>query len=85
MRGRPHALNGGVPPQARQPFRGECLDDRPATLKLVDFGDELEYFRRDCDVLDFVHVRYPFSPIYSRFVADIHFHPFRSHFEFFST
>ena len=60
-RGRHHTLNGGGPPQARQLFRGERLDDWPATLKLVDFGDELKYFRRDRDVLDFVHARYPFT------------------------
>jgi len=67
-RGRPHTLNGGDPPQAGQLFRGERLDDRPATLKLVDFRDELKYCRRDCDVLDSLPY-YPFSPNYSRFVA----------------
>ena len=55
-RRRPHTLNGGDPSKARQLFRGECLDNSPATLELVDLGDELEDFRSDGDVLDFVHI-----------------------------
>ena len=54
-RGRPHALNRGNSPQARQLFGCKGLNNLPAPLELVDFSDELEDFRRDDDVLDVAH------------------------------
>ena len=63
-RGRHHTLNGGDPPQARQLFGGQGLDDLPAPFELIDVSDELEDFGRNRDVLDLEHRGY------------IHFDPF---------
>ncbi len=49
----------------------EGLNDLPAPFELVNIGDELEDFRRNRNVFDVGHALYPFSPIYTRFVAEI--------------
>ena len=73
-RGRFDAFKGGDLSQARQFFRGECLDDGPATLKLVDFGNKVNSFwddlgcsrLRTCRISIFtrlqpIHTQYPFA------------------------
>jgi hypothetical protein len=50
-------------------FGGQSLNDLPAALELIDLGDEHEDFVCDRDVLDVVHGQYPFTPIYTRFIA----------------
>jgi len=54
---------------------------RSVPLELIDLGNELQDFRRDVDISDFVCVDihlYPFSPDSVPIASDIRLHPFTS-------
>src|SRR5579862_7905557 len=83
---RTHALNGGNALEAGELFRRKRLNHLPAAFKLIDFSDELQNLWGNGDVLDVMHRRYPFIPIYTQFTAtkqaDIHSYPFISNYCF---